>query len=238
MSKNDAVLKAEALSKWFGSLTVLRSLSVVLRQGEFLTIVGRNGAGKTTFLKIVAGLVRSYNGDAFLFGENLKTNSAASRRRIGFVSHETFLYPDLTTRENLLFHARLYRMPDTGAAIDRAIAEAGLETKATVPVRTLSRGMKQRVSLAAAFLHGPDLLILDEPFTGLDDRAADAIDDRLRAFKADGGTVLMASHDLARGWRHADRVAVLDRGEFAYEATVAGTSQETFQAKYRDILSG
>jgi heme ABC exporter ATP-binding subunit CcmA len=228
-------LRTEALSKQFGNLTVLRSLSVTVQPGEFLTIFGRNGAGKTTFLKIVAGLVRSYTGDVVLFGENLNSTGNAARRRVGFVSHETFLYPDLTVRENLLFHARLYRIPDASRVVDRAIGDMGLEAKAAVPVRTLSRGMKQRVSLSRAFLHQPELLLLDEPFTGLDERAAEVLDQALQTFKAGGGSVLMASHDIARGWK-ADRVAVLDRGGLACETTVAQTTQDEFRATYRDIL--
>jgi len=231
------VLRTDALSKQFGNVTVLRSLAVTLQKGEFLTIFGRNGAGKTTFLKIVAGLVRSYRGDVILFGENLKKASNESRRRIGFVSHETFLYPDLTVRDNLLFHARLYQITDGRLSVERAIGEMGLEAKAVLPVRTLSRGMKQRVSLARAFLHSPEFLLLDEPFTGLDERATDVLDATLRKFKVDGGTVLMASHDIASGWRHADRVAVFDRGGIAREAAVTNTSQEQFRSEYRDILS-
>ncbi len=237
MFKDGTVLRTDALSKQFGNITVLRSLSVTLQKGEFLTIFGRNGAGKTTFLKIVAGLVRSYRGDVILFDENLKKASDESRRRIGLVSHETFLYPDLTVRDNLLFHARLYQIPDRRLSVERVIADMGLDAKSGLSVRTLSRGMKQRVSLARVFLHSPELLLLDEPFTGLDDRATDVLDAALRKFKADGGSVLMASHDIAHGWRHANRVAVLDRGAIARETTVANTSQEQFRSEYRDILS-
>jgi heme exporter protein A len=230
-------VRTENLSKQFGTFTVLRSLSLTLAPGESMTIFGRNGAGKTTFLKIIAGLTRTYRGGVYLFGEDLKKSGDALRHRIGFVSHDTLLYQDLTAHENLTFYARLYRIADARSVVQRAIAQMDLEAKASTPVRAFSRGMKQRLSLGRAFLHRPDLLLLDEPFTGLDERAVDTLDDMLGRFRADGGSVLMASHNVERGWKHADRVAVLDRSSIAYETAAADTTHDTFRAQYRDILS-
>ena len=237
MSESDPAVRTDALLKRFGSFTVLRSVSLEVARGVSLTIFGRNGAGKTTLLKIVAGLTRTYHGGVHLFGENLRDAGEGLRRRVGFVSHETLLYPDLSARDNLLFYARLHRIADQGSVVDGLLTEIGLESKSTMAVRTLSRGMKQRLSLGRAFLHRPELLLLDEPFTGLDERAVDTLDGMLRHFKSNGGSILMASHNLERGWRHADHVAVLDRGSIVYETSVEKTDPDRFRSQYREIIS-
>jgi heme exporter protein A len=231
------VVRTDALSKQFGGLTVLRSISIALARGKSLTLFGRNGAGKTTLLKITAGLTRTYRGSVYIFGQDVSKATEDIRRRIGFVSHESLLYSDLTARENLLFYARLYRIADTTSVVDDALVRHALEAKATTPARALSRGMKQRLSLARAFLHQPEIVYLDEPFTGLDERAADVLDNVLGTFKDRGGSIVMASHNLERGWKHADQIAVLDHGRIAFESTVADSNPSEFRALYRDIIS-
>jgi len=237
VSENGPVVRTDALSKQFGGLTVLRSVSILVAPGKSLTIFGRNGAGKTTFLKIAAGLIRTYRGKVYLLGEDLSQAGQNVRRQIGFVSHETLLYPDLTARENLMFYARLYQIDDAKTVVESALSRLELEAKAATTVRTLSRGMKQRLSLGRAFLHGPAILFLDEPFTGLDERAADTLHGMLEEFKTGGGSIVMASHNLERGWRHADEIVVLERGQVAYEGAAGDTDLEQFRAQYRDIIS-
>ena len=234
---SDAVLRTADLSKQFGSLTVLRSVSLEVSFGESLAIFGRNGAGKTSFLRIVAGITHTYRGTVDLFGESLKKAGQSIRRRIGFVSHETLVYPDLTTRENLVFYGRLYSLDNPEARADEMLDRMGLEAKSRTTTRSLSRGMKQRLSLARAFIHEPDLLLLDEPFTGLDEQAADTLDELLSRFRSGGGSILMASHNIERGWKHADRVAVLDRGGIPYQASVSDTDFAQFHSRYREIIS-
>lgn len=238
MSRTDAVVWSNNLCKQFGSFTVLRSVSLELEPGESLLIFGRNGAGKTTLLKIIAGLVRTFRGDLSLFGADAKKAGQALRGRLGFVSHETLLYPDLTIHENLMFYARLYSIADARTVVAGSITRMGLDSKSASIVRSLSRGMKQRLALARAFLHDPDLLLLDEPFTGLDEPAIDILDGLLTAFRERGGSMLMASHNVERGWKHADRAAVLERGSVAYETPTQGMTGETFRARYRGILAG
>jgi heme ABC exporter ATP-binding subunit CcmA len=231
------LLAIRDLTKTFGRLTALRTLSLALGKGEFLTIVGPNGAGKTTFLKIVSSIIRSYSGDVVLFGGNLRDADEHTRRQIGFVSHESLLYKDLSVRDNLTFYARLYGVRDRGHRIDEMIGRVGLEAKSHVLVRALSRGMKQRLSLARAFIHEPRILLLDEPFTGLDERASEILDGLLTEFVKTGGAVVMVTHNIERGWKHADRIVVLDGGKIVHGATVRDTSFDVFRDEYRRILS-
>ena len=236
MPGESAFLVVRNLTKTFGRFAALRSLSLEVPPGEFLAIVGRNGAGKTTFLKIVSTIVRSYTGDVLLGGKNLKDADEAARAAIGFVSHESILYNDLTVRDNLSFYARMYGIPDRDRKIDEAVRRADLDAKSSVLVRALSRGMKQRLSLARAFLHEPALLLLDEPFTGLDERASEMLDASLAGFKGSGGTVVMVTHDIGKGWKHADRVVVFEKGAIVREASPAETSLDVFRSEYRRIL--
>jgi heme exporter protein A len=237
VSDEKHLLRTTHLTKSFGQLTALRALDLTLSSGEFLTLFGRNGAGKSTFLKICSTLIRSYSGEVLLFGEDLKRADEKLRRRIGFVSHESFLYQDLSVFDNLMFYARLYRVGNLDSRIEQMIVSMDLEAKTATPVRALSRGMKQRLSLGRAFLHEPELLFLDEPFTGLDERASELLHERFSEFKRKGGAVIMATHNLEHGWRHADRVTVIDRGSIAYESPAGDTTYEEFRGRYRDILS-
>jgi len=237
MPGDPELLSARNVTKTFGRFTALKSLSLDLAPGEFLTIFGRNGAGKTTFLKIVSSIIRTYSGRVTLFGKDLKHADDDTRRRIGFVSHESLLYKDLTVRDNLMFYARLYRLPSPSKRIRDMIDRVDLSAKSSVPVRALSRGMRQRLSLARAFIHKPRLLLLDEPFTGLDESASEILDESLIEFIEGGRAVIMTTHDLERGWRHAHRVAVLDRGSVVYETPAAESADlGGFRDKYREIL--
>ena len=236
MPGESSFLLTRNLSKTFGRFTALRSLSLEVSPGESLIIVGRNGAGKTTFLRIVAAIIRSYTGEVLLCGKNLKDADETTRRMIGFVSHESLLYKDLTVRDNLSFYARMYDLADGDRRIDDAIRRFDLEAKSSVVVRALSRGMKQRLSLARAFIHEPGLLLLDEPFTGLDERASEVLDASLAAFKRRGGTSVMVTHDIERGWKHADRAVVLERGKIVHETSPRETSLDVFRDAYRRIL--
>lgn len=237
MSSDVPVLHARNLSKQFGHLSALRPLSVDVEKGASLGIFGRNGAGKTTFLRIAATLIRSFRGEMSLFGTPIREADGRIRSRLGFVSHESFLYPDLTVLENLLFYGRLYGLSGTEARARETVERLDLAPKATTPVRALSRGMKQRLSLGRAFLHRPELLLLDEPFTGLDERASEILDGLLDEFRRGGGTTVMATHDLERGWKHARRFIVLERGTIAVDSSVDAVSYDEFRTRYREILS-
>ncbi|MDH3198128.1 MAG: heme ABC exporter ATP-binding protein CcmA [Candidatus Krumholzibacteria bacterium] len=231
-------LSCEHVTKRFGRLTALRSVDLTVRPGECTVLFGRNGAGKSTLLHIVAALIRSYEGRVAVFGEDLRAGGERSRRALGLVSHDSYLYNDLTALDNLRFYARLYGARDAEARARALLARFDLEAKARSTVRELSRGMKQRLSLARAVLHEPRLLLLDEPFTGLDEPACATLAGMLGEFVAHGGAALLTTHDVERGLEVAQRVAVLERGAIAFEAPAAGLDAAAFRHRYRELLEG
>lgn len=190
----DAV-SAEDVSRAFGRRRALSHVTFRASAGDILGILGPNGAGKSTLLGVLATLLRPTAG-IVRYGESRESHGAALRARIGVLGHDLFLYPELTARENLEFFAALHAVPDARAAAVRALDHAGLRTRADDPVSTFSRGMRQRVALERALIHGPRLVLLDEPFTGLDESSARALVDRLRSLRAAGGIVVVATHDL------------------------------------------
>src|SRR5512137_342246 len=161
------MIEAQKLAKYFGRFTALRSLTISIGKGEFVSLFGRNGAGKTTFLRIVAGLSRPSSGELKILNPELQSPRAA-RGLIGYLSHNTALYLDLTALENLRFYGELHGLPHQDRDLELEIERVGLAGREHEPVRNYSRGMQQRLAIARAFLHDPHILLLDEPFTGLD----------------------------------------------------------------------
>jgi heme exporter protein A len=231
-------LSCTNVTKRFGRLTALRAVNLAVRSGECTVLFGRNGAGKSTLLHVVSALIRTYEGRVAVFGEDLRSGGERARRAIGLVSHDTYLYNDLTALDNLRFYARLYRVRDPDARARALLARFDLEAKARSAVRELSRGMKQRLSLARALLHEPRLLLLDEPFTGLDEPACATLARVLGEFVGGGGSALLTTHDVERGLEVARRVAVLERGAVAFEADAAGLDATAFRRRYRELLAG
>jgi heme exporter protein A len=209
-------VRADGLVRTFAGVPVLSGVDLVVRPAEAVALLGPNGAGKTTLLRCLALLLRPSGGRLALFGEDAAIAAPAVRRRIGYVGHESLCYPDLTAAENLAFYARLYDVPDAAARVGALVAWAGLDAAARRPVRFYSRGMSQRLALARALLHGPDLLLLDEPFTGLDAAAVAALQERLAELRAAGHAIVLATHDLDRAAPIATGVAVLHRGRIAW----------------------
>ena len=221
------------LTKRFGLKTVLRGLDFQVETGEFVAILGPNGAGKTTFLRILASLARPTLGAVRVAGYLLPQQASAVRRKLGVVSHLPLLYGDLTAEENLRFYARLYNLN----AIDRRVAEVlelvGLTARRRDLVRTFSRGMQQRLAIGRAVIHDPEVLLLDEPHTGLDQEAAAMLDATLRQVGARGRTVVMTSHDLARTADLASRFDVLARGRFVASVQRTACDPNQLLAFYR-----
>jgi heme exporter protein A len=231
-----AVVEARGLVRRFGVTTVLAGLNLTAGAGEIVGVFGPNGAGKTTLIRILATLLTPSGGTVQLFGEDaFGPRAAAVRRRLGLVTHETFLYPDLTATENLLYYARLYQVADGARRADELIDWAGLTEHRARPVRAYSQGMAQRLALARARLHHPHLVLLDEPFSGLDAAGADAVESMLEELRAQGHTALLTTHDMTRGLRVTDRVYILNRGRVAWES--AGRAEpEEFSRTYRQVL--
>jgi ABC-type multidrug transport system ATPase subunit len=210
-----AHVSARALTKAFETRFALRALDVDARGGDVVAVLGPNGAGKSTLLALCSTLSRPTSGELRLFGLPCAEAGAKLRGRIGVCAHATFLYEDLTVRENLEFYAKLYGVGAT--AVESAIDRFGITPRVADRVRTLSRGWQQRVAIARALLHEPDLVLLDEPTTGLDASAADHLAAIVDACRARGNAVLVATHDFAFAGRVATRVIVLAKGRSAYD---------------------
>lgn len=231
----DAAVVVENAEKWFGLNPALANVSLRVHPGEFVVLLGRNGAGKSTLLGVMARLVKPNRGRVRICGVDVARDPERGRERIGLVAHQTFLYPGLTARENLRLHARLHGLAGAGERVAAALTDAGLDLSADRPVRGFSRGMQQRLAIARATLHGPELVLLDEPFTGLDLEAAELLSERLRQWAAAGRTIVMATHNLDRGLEGVTRWVLLDRGRIATEWT--GDSTEA-RRRYRQFLKG
>ena len=223
------MITVRKLIKRFGVKTVLQGLDFHVEAGEFVALLGPNGAGKTTFLRILSSLSRPTYGDVRIAGRRLPAQAAAVRNRLGVVSHLPLLYGDLTAEENLRFYGRMYSIPDLTGRLNEMLELVGLSARRRDLVRTFSRGMQQRLSIGRAVLHDPDVLLLDEPHTGLDQDACVMLDSVLIEVAAQGRTIVMASHDLARAADLASRFDVISRGTI-----VASKQREEFDPE--DLL--
>src|SRR5512138_255333 len=203
------MITVKKLVKRFGLKTVLRGVDFEVQPGEFVALLGPNGAGKTTFLRILASLSRPSLGEVKVAGYRLPNEAAAVRSRLGVVTHLPLLYGDLTAEENLRFYGRMYQVPNLPQRIDEVLGLVGLSQYRRELVRTFSRGMQQRLSIGRAIIHDPEVMLFDEPHTGLDQDACDMLDGLLRGVAAQGRTVVMTSHDLARAADLAGRFDVL-----------------------------
>jgi heme exporter protein A len=214
------MIEVRNLTKVFGLNPVLRGVDLDVARGEFLTLLGPNGSGKTTLLRILSALARPTSGTVRIGGWELPGEADYVRAQLGVVSHLPLLYDTLTAEENLLFFARLYDIPadERRERIEVILRRVGLWKRARDIVQTYSRGMQQRLAIARAILHDPAVLILDEPYTGLDVDAASLLDHLLRDVAIAGRTVIMTTHDLQRGHALADRIAILSRGKIAFNA--------------------
>lgn len=230
------MIEVRRLLKRFGPKTVLRNLDFQAAQGEFVALLGPNGAGKTTFLRILSSLSRATLGEVKIAGHLLPRQSAEVRQRLGVVSHLPLLYGDLTAEENLRFYGRLYSIPALDQRISSVLEQVGLLNRRKDLVRTFSRGMQQRLAIGRAVLHDPEVLLLDEPHTGLDQDACEMLDGALRQVAARGRTVVMTSHDLSRAQDLASRFDVLSRGRIQASVAVSALPQDGVLAFYRQTL--
>lgn len=231
-----AIIEVRGLVKRFGPKIVLRQMDFTVEQGEFVALIGPNGAGKTTFLRILSSLSRPTLGNIKIAGFVLPHHAAAVRRRLGVVSHMPLLYGDLSAEENLKFYGRMYAVDQLDHRITEVLEQVGLELRRRDLVRTFSRGMQQRLAIGRAILHDPDVLLLDEPHTGLDQDACDMLDQALRQVASQGRTVVMTSHDLARAEDLASRFDVLTRGLIQGSISRSDIPRDGLLAFYRKTL--
>lgn len=226
------MIEVRGLSKSFGPRAALAGVDLSVAAGEFTTLVGPNGAGKTTLLRILATLARPSSGTVRVAGLDLVRAGIEVRRRVGFLSHRTLLYDDLTAEQNLNFYAQMYDLDDGPARVDDLLKRVRLVTRRDDLVRTFSRGMQQRLAVARAVLHRPQLLLLDEPYTGLDPVAVQVLTALLAELAGDGCTILLTTHDLARGLEVGQRLVVLAHGGVVYDVPWAGVDLASFPEEY------
>jgi heme exporter protein A len=229
------LLEARGLQRRFGRVRILHGIDLSLEPGEALAVFGPNGAGKTTLLRLLAGLIRPTGGEVRVLGKTLGRGTDQARRPIGFLSHASLLYDDLTLLENLTFAARLYLLDDPSDAARAALGAAGLSARAGELPGRLSRGLLQRAALARAMLHDPPVLLLDEPFTGLDAPAANRLRSALRSRLAGGNGVILVTHNLADAWELASRVLVMIEGRWVVDEVRQG-SLDSFVHRYQALI--
>lgn len=226
------------MEKWYGPLPAVRGVDFALAEGEFLTLFGPNGAGKTTLLRIVAGLARPTRGEVRIAGEETGGGDDSWRRRIGVLSHQTFLYPGLTAAENLEFYARLYGLDRRRERVAEGLEAVGLAERRDDRVRGFSRGMQQRLALARTLLHDPQLVLLDEPYTGLDPHASAMLNRTLRRLRDERRTVLLVTHNLSQGLELADRVAVQVGGRWVSDEPRSAIDAGRWERVYTERVAG
>jgi heme exporter protein A len=230
------MIQVRKLVKRFGLKTVLRGMDFEVQEGEFVALLGPNGAGKTTFLRILASLSRPALGEVRIAGYRLPHQAAAVRRILGVVSHQPLLYGDLTAEENLQFYGRMYGVPGLEQRVGEVLELVGLAARRRDLVRTFSRGMQQRLAIGRAVLHDPEVMLFDEPHTGLDQDACVMLDSVLREVAARGRTVVMTSHDLVRAADLATRFDILSRGQIVASASRGEMEADQLLAFYRESI--
>ena len=229
------MIQVRRLVKAFGPQVALRGVDLDVGPGEFVTLLGPNGAGKTTLLRVLATLSPPTAGSVRVDGHDVTHAGTEIRRCIGFISHESLLYPQLSVQDNLRFYGRLYNVPDLAARVDEVLTQVGLAQHCAERVQTLSRGMIQRLAIARAILHRPRVMLLDEPYTGLDQRAAIALSAILHDLATGGRAVLLTTHNLERGLADGQRVIVLHRGQVVHQARRDEIDGKSFTTLYQTL---
>jgi heme exporter protein A len=231
------VLEARGLVRVFGSRRAVDDVDLALDPGECLVLFGPNGAGKTTLLRLLAGLLKPTAGTARVSGTPLRADSVV-RAEVGLISHHTMLYNALTARENVEFTARLYGLEDPRGVTERALRDMRVLDRADTPVRALSRGLQQRVSIARAIVHRPRVLLLDEPYTGLDVSGAAALTATLDRLRADGATLVLVTHNIGEGLAIATHAAVMRRGRFVRYERREQLDAARYTTEYQALVGG
>jgi heme exporter protein A len=230
------LIEVRALERFFGVRRALAGIDFVLARGECLALFGPNGAGKTTLLRVLAGLLKPSRGLAAIAGVKLPAGPAA-RATVGLISHNSMLYDALTARENVEFSARLFGVPEPVAAADAALRQMRIHDRADAPVRSLSRGMQQRVSIARAVVHAPRVLLLDEPYSGLDELGSNALSSLLAELRSAGAAMVMVTHNLAEGLAVATQAAIMREGRFARYELRSAIDPGVYAAHYREVVT-
>lgn len=228
-------IETKKLTKVFGDRKALDKVSIEVPEGAFLSIFGPNGAGKTTLVRTLATLSRATSGTALVAGFDAKEEPDKVREHIGLISHNPMLYPDLTAMENLMFTAQLYGVANAEERVRELLRAVELDHRRFDVVRTFSRGMTQRLSIARALMNDPDVVFLDEPYAGLDPHAVEIFDGLIEQLR-DGRTFIMVSHDLQKGFDVCTHALVLARGRVVSYAPKEDIDFEQFRQLYRETV--
>ena len=231
------IVEVTELTRAFGARRALAGVTFTVSPGECLALFGPNGAGKTTLLRVLAGLIRPTSGVARISGIPLPAGPSA-RSRVGLISHHTMLYEALSPRENVAFAARLYGVRDARARVEASLQRMSMLDRADAPVRALSRGMQQRVSIARAMVHSPQLVLADEPYSGLDESGARALTVLLGELRSAGTAIILVTHNLAEGLSLATHAAVMQRGRFVRYDSADRVEAGSYSTLYREAVGG
>lgn len=235
LANEPLALEVKKLTKVFGDRKALDNVSFSLPQGAFLSIFGPNGAGKTTMLRMLSTLARPTSGTIRVMGIDAKEDPDKVRDHIGLISHNSMLYPDLTAMENMMFVARLYGVVDQEARVRELLRAVELDHRRFDSVRTFSRGMTQRLSIARALINDPDVVFLDEPYAGLDPHAVEIFDELIASLR-EGRTFVMVSHDLQKGFAACTHAMMLARGRVMVCSPKDELDFDEFKGLYRETV--
>ena len=230
------VVEAEGLVRVFAGNRAVDGVDLDIRAGQCLALFGPNGAGKTTLLRLLAGLLAPTAGSCRVAGVAVRAGREA-RARVGIISHASMLYGALSARENVEFAARMYGVRDHAAAARRALELMRVADRAESTVRSLSRGLQQRVSIARAIVHQPHLLLCDEPYTGLDETGSAALTAALTERRDQGAALLLVTHNLGEGLALATHAAIMRRGRFARHEARAALDPTAYASAYRELVT-
>ena len=222
-----SAIRAQALGRSIDDRAILHDLNFDIPPQSYIALIGHNGAGKSTLLHILATLSTATTGKLHLFGEQVTRGTPAIRRRIGMIGHQPMLYRDLTAMENLVFFGKLYGIPHPARRAAQLLEQVSLADRALDPARTFSRGMTQRLAIARALMHDPQLLLADEPFSGLDLASSRALEKLLAQLHAAGKTIVLTHHDIAQSLSLAQRVIILRRGRIALDQWASNITVQT-----------
>ena len=226
-------IETEGITKSFSNRPALRGIDLTVSQGESVVILGPNGAGKTTLIKVLATIMKPSSGRVMIDGLNLKDSAEEARRRIGVVTHQTFLYSNLTAYENLEFYSRMYDVPRRKERIQEVASIVDMTSRLHDRVGTLSRGMQQRISIARSLLHKPNIILLDEPEAGLDQQAVSMLWEALQREGEGKHTIILTTHNLERGLQLCERLLILDKGKIVYQGSSQLLDLTGLQEAYR-----
>lgn len=239
MKELDAMLEIKNLTKVLGDNLILKNITLTLEKGEVLAVIGPNGAGKSTFFKCTVGLLKPSDGEIILDGKVVKKNSNVFKKKLGFLGHDSFLYNNLTPVENLKFYGKLHKVKDLEQRVNALLKEVGLFLFKDTPIRSFSRGMIQRLAIARVLLPEPEILMLDEPHTGLDQAAVSLLNKIILEKKQAGTSILLISHDFEQVEALADRAAILMKGKIADTVKLdKSTDIDNIKRWYEKVVSG